>query len=423
MTVDTPEPAVDRAWRAALLAMLVPRHRAPDGRWIQTVNKLSYQASWIRDTAVIARTLDLVGLTTAAGEDLAFLSRWQEPDGLLRSRVGQLDGVGQALWAYGEHAARAGDPAAAAALLTSADAAMGWVEERLDEDPRWILPPSDPGDNELVAGHAAGDLAWLAGGTRSVVRLARALSDDERAARWSAIADRVAATARARITEAAGDGPVPPVLDAPGGRRWGELFLAWPTGLFAPDEPIVRRTMAAAAADEREGLARWGGRLHLYLGMRRLQTDLRAGDRATAVSGLYAVLAHLTSTGGTWEQSSVAYGARGSGDAVGPHAWAAAELVALLRDMLVREDGTSVRLLDALPPAWLRPGAVTRIRGARTTSGTVDLTLRALGDGATLTWATTGVATPLVLRIPDAVRDVRAPGLAPGATELALPGP
>lgn len=422
MSLRTPEPAVDRAWRAGLLAMLVPRHRDPSGRWIQAVNKFQYQASWVRDTVVVARALDVVGLGRLASEDLAFLPRWQEPDGLIRSRTGQLDGMGQALWAYGEHAARGAAPAALTPLLGSADAAMGWVAERLTADPRWILPPSDPGDNELVQGHAAGDLAWLAGGTRSVVRLAQALGDQERAARWSRLADRVAAVARARLTEAAGAGPVPPVLDAPGGRRWGEMFLAWPTGLFAPTDPIVRRTMDAAARDEREGLALWGGRLHLYLGMRRLQTELRAGRPQAAVAGLYAVLAHLTSTGGTWEQSALPHGTRGTGDALGPHAWAAAELVSLLRDMLVREDGAGVRLLDAIPPAWLRPGAATRVRGARTTAGAVDLTLRARADGATLRWAATGADVPLVLRIPDAVRDVRAPGLARGARELVLPG-
>ncbi|MEV4423155.1 hypothetical protein AB0L40_24735 [Patulibacter sp. NPDC049589] len=424
MSLSTPDPALDRAWKAGLLTILTSRYRDPEGRWVQTPNKFQYQASWIRDTAMIAHTLDLVGLHREAGEDVEYLTRWRDWTGLLQSRDGQFDGMGQALWSFGDHVARSGDLATAERLLPVADAAMDWVTKRLVADPQWILPPSDPkDDDEHAVGHATGDLVWLAGGTRRVVALATAVGDEDRARAWTAIADQVAAIARQRTAEAAVDGVVPSVLDNPAGRRWGELWLAWPTGLMAPSDPLVVRTMAAAKADEHEGLALWGGRLHLYLGLRRLHTELLAGHRDDVVAGLYATLAHLTSTGGTWEQGTAPYGSREVYRALGPHAWAAADLMSLAHDMLAREQGDGVRLLDAVPRAWLRAGSVTRVRRAHTSFGPVDVELRATRTGAVLRWdADVPAGTPLRFRAPSGTTAVRLPGLRAGRRELLLPG-
>ncbi|WP_157260666.1 hypothetical protein [Patulibacter minatonensis] len=422
MRVSTPDPDLDTAVRSGILTMLVSRYRLPDGRWVQTANKFQYQASWIRDTAMIAHSLDLLGFRQEAGEDVEFLTRWQDGSGLLESRAGQGDGMGQALWSFGDHVARSHDRALAERLLPAADAAMRWVAERLEADPRWIMPPSDPKDDqEHAPGHAAGDLAWLAGGTRRIGSIARLLDDPERAARWSQLADRVAAVAKARISEAAVAGVVPPVLDNPAGRRWGDQWIAWPTRLYSPHDPLVRATMAAAKVAEREGLALWGGRLHLYLGLRRLHTELLAGHRDDVVDGLYATLAHLTSTGGTWEQASSPNGSREVYRALGPHAWAAADLLSLVHDVLVREDGDAVRLFDAVPRSWLRPGKVAKVRGARVEQGSVDAELRATRTGATLRWnAHVPSSVPLRFRAPAGTTAVRIPGVPTGRREVVL---
>jgi len=423
MGLHTPEPALNRAWRNGLLAMLVPRTRLDDGRWVQTVNLFQYHASWIRDTVMITHAMGLLNLDREAGEGLEFLTTWQREDGLLNSRAGQLDGMGQALWGFGDHVARTGDADFARRILPATERAMEWVARRLDDDPRWILPAGDPGDNEMVAGHATGDLVWLAGGARRAVAIPELLGDAALAARWRALAARVEAVAEARLREAARDGVVPPVLDADGGERWGEMWMHWPTGVLAADDPLVRATMDAAARDEREGLALWSRRLHLYLGLRRLHTELRAGRSTPVVAGVYAYLAHLTSTGGTWEQSSRPYGRRDAASALGPHAWSAADFASLVHDMLVREEGDGVRILDVVPPAWLRPGARTSVRRAATAHGVVDVDLDARRDGAVVRWrADVPEGTPLRLRVPAGVRDVRIPGRRAGAREVVLPG-
>ena len=83
-----------------------------------------------------------------------------------------------------------------------------------------------------------------------------------------------------------------------------------------------------------------------------------------------------------------------------------------------------LELLSAVPGRWLEPGRATVVRNASTLVGAVDVSLRPVRGGAILGWnaAQAPPGTPLWWRVPAAARDVRAPGLAPGARVLALPG-
>ncbi|MBJ7473423.1 MAG: hypothetical protein JHD16_19095, partial [Solirubrobacteraceae bacterium] len=123
-TVELPEVAVQRAFDASVATMLVPRYQLPDGTWVQPVNKLQYHAYWLRDAAMMTNALDLVGLHSVAAEDLAFVASWQNPDGEFSSRIGQKDGLGQALWSLGQHVRLTGDQAFAQSWVPAVDRAV-----------------------------------------------------------------------------------------------------------------------------------------------------------------------------------------------------------------------------------------------------------------------------------------------------------
>lgn len=422
MTVDVPEAKVRNAYTASLVNILVARSKSPQGEWVQAVNKLRYQAFWLRDAAMMTNTLDRVGLFTPAGENLPFFARWQREDGLFISRPGQYDGIGQALWAIGEHALRSGDDALSRAWLARMDAAIGWIARARAGDTHGLLPPGDPRDNELVAGHLPGDDFWAVAGLEAAVAVARRLRDDERATAWQRELDGLAGAVR----NAVGTRAIPPALDAAGGADWGNLWAAWPGAALGARSAAVTRTLARARRRFREGIATWGPRrvLHGYLGFRVFQTELERGEQAKVIAGLYASLAHTTSTHGGFETGIRPYAGRAVDDNLAPHGWFAAEYVQLLRNMLVREvPGGGVELGSALAPAWLQPGRQVRItRAPVLPSGTVSYTLRATRRGAVLTWrATTPRGTPLRWRVPEAVDAVRAPRLRPGARVLDLP--
>lgn len=64
----------------------------------------------------------------------------------------------------------------------------------------------------------------------------------------------------------------------------------------------------------------------------------------------------------------------------GHHGWASAELVHLIRNLCLLEEGDRLSLFPVIPQHWLDAGAVTTIRNAPTRFGPVDLDLESQGD-------------------------------------------
>jgi hypothetical protein len=421
MAVHVPEPKVVDTFYASLMNMLLARYQQ-DGYWIQAVNDLQYHAFWLRDTAVIASAFDLAGLHDIAAQDLGFFATWQQPDGLFISRPNQYDGFGQALWAYGDHVQRTGDVAFAKRVLPAVSKAMDWLASARAHDGLGLLPPSDPRDNELVAGHLVGDNLWGVAGARGAATIARTAGEPATADRFAAEAAAYQATLDAQIRQAASrnGGRIPPALDAKGGQDWGNLWPVYPTGLYSARDKLVQRTMRHARARFREGIATYdnGRNLHDYLGFRVFETDLAAGSRARTVDGLYSELAHTTATNGGFETGVRVYGSRAVDDNMTPHGWFAAEYVTLLRNMLVRElpDG-SLAIMSALSPAWVGKDRTVSVDRAPTTLGKVSFRLRSTARGAHLDWhANVPAGTRIVWPLPDFAKDAQ------GRRRIVLPG-
>jgi hypothetical protein len=390
MKVSLPERTVDDAFAAAILTDVGVRYRLADGQWTQPVNKFQYHSFWLRDAALITRMYDLVGLHDIAAENLRFFERWQQPDGLFVSRPGQYDGFGQALWAFGEHVLLSGDEAFGREIFPAVRRAMDWLIDQRDADPAGLMPDTYVSDNEHTAGRLAGDNFWAVAGVERAVALARRLGEDDLAVRWQAELAELRASLGAALdgaTARTDGGAVPPALDRPGGEDFGNLALTYPTNALPAASATVAATLRRARASFREGLMTYsfGGRrlLHAPLSFRVWETQLARGDQAAVVRGLYDALAHGTSTLGGWEL--------GNGRRVGmnmtPNGWWAAELVTLLRNMLVREEGDELVLLSAVPPAWLRGSRPLSVRGAPTLAGPVSFTLTPRPGGAELRWS------------------------------------
>jgi hypothetical protein len=411
MRIDVPEAKVTDTYRTALTEILASRYRTPAG-WVQGTNKLQYQAFWLRDDALQTQALDLAGLHTQAEQDLAFLDTFQQPDGLFISRAGQYDGLGQALWALEEHAQLTQSPAYASAQLTRMGAAIAWLALVTATDPLGLLPPSNPGDDELAYGHITGDDLWAAAGLRSAIADATLAGRGDLAAAWQEVDNGFEASLdRALALAVTRTGHIPPVLDAAGGQDWGNYNAAYPVPVLPATSPAVAATMAWARAHMAQGLPTYanGRSLHDYLGFSVFQTELAAGEASATAAGLYAELAHTTSTDGGWEWDIAPFGYRGSPVDMPPHGTFAGDYVALLRNMLVAEGaGGGVRLLTGASPAWLAPGQHITVTAAPTDHGVISFTERSTARGETLTWQSTlAPGTPLTWTLPAWARHAR----------------
>lgn len=421
MQIGVPEAKVSATYRAALTEILASRYLTPSG-WVQGVNKLQYQAFWIRDAALETDALDLAGLHVQAAQNLAFMDTLQQPDGLLISRAGQYDGFGQALWVLDQHAQLAQDPAYAAAQLARIGAAVNWLSAATAADPLGLLPPGDPHDDELAQGHLTGDDLWAAAGLRSAVADATLAGRSDLAAAWQGVDERFEASLdRALAAAVARAGHIPPVLDAPGGQDWGNYDAAYPVPVLPATSPAVAATVAWARAHSSQGLPTYadGHSLHDYLGFSVFQTELAAGDTSDAIAGLYAELVHTTSTDAGWEWSIPPFGQRASTVDLAPHGTFAGDYVALLRNLLVDEGpGDGVNLLGGASPAWQAPGQRITVTDAPTDRGVLSFTERSTARGETLTWRSALTpGTALTWTLPAWARLARTPqGPVAGAT-------
>jgi hypothetical protein len=425
MRVSLPEAKVSDTFYASLVNILLARYRlSGNGDWVQAVNLQRYHAFYLRDAAELTVALDLAGLHRQAGENLPFFLTWQGPDGVFMSRPGQLDGFGQALWAFGQHTRLSGDMSFVRGAYPAVQRAMAWFIAHRATDPLHLMPPGDPRDNELVAGHLAGDNFWAVAGVTEAVEIARRLGQDADAARWASELGDFRRVLQANVrTAVARTGYIPPALDASGGQDWGNYWAVYPSHSFNPLDPAVTATVRHARSGFREGIATYGQPrvLHAYLGFRVLETQLVRGDQAAVVRGLYDALAHTTSTNASFETGPKPFGNRAIDTATVPHGWWAAEYVTLLRNMLVREDGHEVLVASALSPAWLLPGQTLSVADAPTRFGPVSFTLRAVHGGARLSWrAALSPEAGLWWPVPASARAVRARGLDGG--RIPLPG-
>ncbi len=409
----TPDSLVNAAWRAALVTLIQCQER-DEGGWVPIGNPFQYRDVWLRDGARVVRALAVAGLTDLARDDARTLARFALPTGALLSQRGQLDGTGEALWAFEQACALPPDREAARRFLPHAALALDWIERQRRVTRSlglaWpgLLPFCDPHDAEVARAQLVGNDAWCFAACRAAAALARIGGDAplERRALDAArdlrdTFDR--ALARTRSLD------VPPSWQGVG-LDWGNAATGYPTGVIPPDAPrleaLARRMWGAAG---RAGLASYGRAdlLHTYLGADLAQNALLAGRPGDARDYLRALLAHSSSTLG---QAEVFEREGGEfGENLPPHATAAATLVDLMRNMIVCDwrDTLEVALGGGL--SWW---GGTRFENAPTRFGRVTVALdRPSPDRLHVSWTPVAVLTRV--RVPDGARAVSA--LTPGA--------
>jgi len=264
----------------------------------------------------------------------------------------------------------------------------------------WGLLPSGYGDGGLPDDHAfthnvmplyglectrqaAGEL----GHSADVEWLAKEYADYREAI--------LASIRRAVKLEIEGEAYLPAAPTVPDAPVWGTLRAVVPAKLFSPTDPLVTDLLARMERSARQGLPTnmgWLGPSGVWPGesMEVALTYLLRGEARKTADLLIAALNHSYSTK-VWQEEMLvdktlptACGKPNSPDAVNqtgtgdmPEGWAHANLVILVRNMLLREEGKSLHLLWGIPPDWIRVGESISVQGAPTMlGGKVSYTLR-----------------------------------------------
>ncbi|MGB7267767.1 MAG: hypothetical protein WBC92_19775, partial [Terracidiphilus sp.] len=168
---------------------------------------------------------------------------------------------------------------------------------------------------------------------------------------------------------------------------YSQTFLAvYPSGLYAPDDPLVSGLITRMEHEEKQGLptnVAWAGYAGVWAGesMNMAETYVLRGEKQKAADMLAAALNHSYTTN-VWKEEilvdvdapracdtphSKRANMEGTGDM--PEAWANANLVLLLRDVLLNEREGKLHLLPGLLASWVPAGKTLTLDNAPVTTG------------------------------------------------------
>jgi GH15 family glucan-1,4-alpha-glucosidase len=195
-------------------------------------------------------------------------------------------------------------------------------------------------------------------------------------------------TAIRRAVKLEKDGPpyLPAAPTYPEGAVSQTLLAVFPSRLISPDDPLVTGLLARMERTALQGLPSnmgWLGPSGVWPGesMDVAETYLLRGEVEKTADLLVATMDHSYSTK-VWREEmlvdntlptacgkprSDAKNQTGSGDM--PEAWAHANLVILLRNMLLREEEGGLHLLSGIPASWIGVGEKISVQDAPTMLG------------------------------------------------------
>jgi hypothetical protein len=164
---------------------------------------------------------------------------------------------------------------------------------------------------------------------------------------------------------------------------WGvDLAVLLESGFLPPGD--ARSKIITDILEKRGGLSLgqcrfYGGIDHAYtFGYWRNCLDRDEVKRA--ILGLYGALAYGMSRE-TFSGTEVSYQQIGENDIKLPHLYSCSQQLRLLRMMLLREEGNTLWIGQAIPRDWLKPGRQVVVRGAPTAFGDVGFRINAAADG------------------------------------------
>jgi hypothetical protein len=387
MKIETPEEKANQVFKTSLVNDLMALNKIGDD-YVQTINQLQYHGFYLRDSADFVRMYDTSGYANIGRQIVNFYGARQQNDGNFLSQPGQFDGWGEALWTYGEHYRMTHDKVFAAEVYPRVQQAVLWLQNATAADPLHIMPSTDIRDNEYISGHLTGYNFLALDGLQSAILFAHDLGHAEDEKRFRALEQEFRKNFMKQldaITERT-DGYIPPALDGDmGGTDWGNLLSLTPEQQLSPFDPRVTATLKATQAKYAEGLITYrqpdqGTYLHHYLTIKNTLTELIRGEQQQAIREFYAVLLHTSSTHAGWEYSIRPWGDRDFSGNLAPHGWFAAEYRNLLRNMMVREEGSTLHLLSAVSPDWIAPGKTIKVQNASTYFGKIGFELHLVSD-------------------------------------------
>lgn len=413
-----PDDRITNAYRTSasyLMLALTPSGPRP--------GPLAHAKLWVRDAAFIGDALLQIGQVARVKEYLPLLFAHQEPSGRIPPIIGndgpeavdEWDSQGQAIHAVAALYRYERDKSLLQQWEPSVKRAVDFIRTlraRTQDDPpatRGLLPPSSSAEDLGSADwHHYWDDFWGVVGLEEAAFIEDELGHSAEASRLRQEADDLRQAIRSSVESVMGADPAyipngPEDLTSSAMARGTSISL-YPLEVFSPDDPLIVRSFETYyekwIKPSSGGYTHCWGQLWPYGGMGLARDYLRLGRQDILHVILHWTLSNQTLPGTfAWaEQVSPTHGGITGGDM--PHAWAAANLVTLVREMLVISHQDGLELFAGAPASWLEAGKTVGVRALPTEFGTltalVESDLNASGPAwqGTLKLTINGTARP-----------------------------
>jgi len=375
---------------------------------IVNVNKFHYhRPCGGGNTTEISRGFEYMGLLDVARRAFLYFHSLQSADGGFR--LGKLEYwelFGYNLWGWGRHYQLTRDRSFLEHVYPGVVKAMEFHESVTAKDPLGLYPPATVADDAYLKDcRQTGQHVWGLIGLRNAILMAKEMGRAEDVARFEVQERRFRAAFDKLLDQqtAKTGGYIPPALErTTAGNDWDNLRTLHPEILFDPADPRVEATLRTVRGRYQEGILAYTwpiciGKqgeqfifneqpsLHYWQTPNNAQVSLVRGtawDQEWAVRDLYAMLLHSTSTHLPAEFGTIPWSTRGYTHPfnITPQCTSSANVIQLLRNMLVREQGADLYLLSAISPEWVQPGKTLEVRDEPSAFGPLRFTLQAGPD-------------------------------------------
>ncbi|MBI2299873.1 MAG: hypothetical protein HYU66_13180 [Armatimonadetes bacterium] len=397
--IDAPDARYSEAFHASLTHLVMAVDQGEP-----RIATVCYPLFWTRDCVYILHAFDKAGLHDLARAGMRALCEHPWGGGF----GPEADAPGQGLWCLHEHYRLTGDRDWLAGVYPHVRERAEWLLRMLHTSepirlparnvlPRTRLHPEqglvcEVASHGLIVGRMDGHRplfwvnAWALAGLRAAAQAARELDREADAEPWTAAADALAAALRSEVVRF--------------GQNERDVSCAvWPTGAREAQDPATVDAFVRWWREHRDG----GGGEYVreprwrYFEVAQAHNLLKLGRRDEALSTIEEFLRTQDAPGlYGWAEGDL------TGDPTGdwrlirgwwptsnivPHGWVAAEMLLLLRDLFVFEEGDHLVIGGGLPRGWFGDGHVIGIEGAPTYLGRVSWRIEPFAEsrGFTLT--------------------------------------
>jgi hypothetical protein len=416
-TYEIPESSIQNAQKASLVHLLNAT-RTVNGNIVQT-DGLPYQSFFLYSMPEMLLAYLYMGLPSYAKMLVLNSVKKQAPNGRFADMALE-QGNGEppashgivlfSLCAYGLFT---GDSETIDKIYPSIRDAIGYISRETKNNQYGLLPPAMPYDAEMIDGHYTTNNLWALCGLRFAIRLAGERGQGSDLKEWQALEKQYSTSIIKGIEESVKeDGYVPPglypYLTGKAARRhfyeyqthsdWENMLLAFPSETLLPGNPYVKGTLDRVRKGYAEGIMtyRHGQHLHQYITANLIEQYMVMGDSKQALIDFYHLLLHSGSTYEGFENLVRPWTDRQVEFCPPPHAWGAAKIATIIRNLLIHEYGgkagieqgkRDIYLFPVISPAWEIPGRHIAINNAPTEFGNISARMTFRENGASITIA------------------------------------